>query len=120
MKEFSKGIVITVDPNSTKTVTLIETPEARVVEVNYIYLHFPTGSNYNLQVHFKIGTLKRIPNEGYITGDNASITLFKRHTITPPQKLDIVITNTDTSNSHSVFVYVEWKELKQEEIEGVT
>lgn len=120
MLEHSKGIVITVEPNSTKTVTLIEPPEARVVEVYYIYLHFPTGSNYSLQVHFKIGTLSRIPEEGYITGDNSRFEVVSSVYITPPQKLDIVITNTDTSNSHSVFVYVEWKELKQEEIEGVT
>ena len=117
MIEYYVSKVIEVDANTTKKEIIVNGKDTRVLIVKEILMHFPTGSNYTLQVVFNAGLLTKIPVEGYFTGDNLLLPIKQDVVIEPNSKLEINITNTDASNSHKLEIIVKVVELTEEEYE---
>jgi len=72
-----------------------------------VKVHFPSGSNYLLEIAFKIGATQIIPDDGVIVGDDVTHEFEKEIELDGGGKIIVVYTNKDTTNAHSCFIIIE-------------
>lgn len=74
--------------------------------LSQILVHFPPGANALVDVQVFLGTTQILPQTGAIALDDASPNFNFNIPVIPGQKLNTVITNTDSANSHTISVII--------------
>ena len=84
--------------------TIVAGRKFKLEEVTFV---FPSGSGFQLQLYVKRGEEKVVPNEGYVVGDNSTITIECEVEFESESSVVVHYKNTDSANAHSALVVFE-------------
>ena len=104
---YSIGHTIAATANTSGEYNLHTVTAAKQLTIKRVTVHLPAGSEYQLQIALLRGTEQRIPDSGYIAGDDQKITVECNVTYRSGETIKVWYNNTDTANDHSCYVLVE-------------
>ena len=104
---FSYGHTVTADAGSSGEASLLTVTAAKKLTVKRVKVHFPAGSQYQLQVALLRGAEQAVPNGGYIAGDDNVIIVECSQEYLSGEDVKVWYNNVDAANPHGCFVLVE-------------
>ena len=105
--KYSYGAVLTVSAGATGEYNLHTVTAAKKLTIKKLTVHFPSGVEYYLRIALLRGTMQRVPDDGYITGDNNTIQIECNVTYRSGEPIKIWYNNIDTANPHSCYILIE-------------
>ena len=84
--------------------TIVAGRKFKLEKVTFV---FPSGSGFQLQLYVKRGEEKVVPNEGYVVGDNSTITIECEVEFESESSVVVHYKNADSANAHSALVVLE-------------
>ena len=105
--KYSYGHAVTAAASTSGEYSLLTVTAAKKLRIKKLTVHFPNGVGYHLQIALLRGTMQRVPDGGYLTGDNNTISVECDILYESGEDVKVWYNNTDTTNSHSCYVLVE-------------
>ena len=106
-EKHSVAYKLTAAAGSSDVVTLFTVTSARRFMLQKVTVHFPAGSNYQLEVKLLRGNEAVAPREGVLVGDDSLIVVESDAIYEGGQPVLLYYKNSDTANPHEAFILVE-------------
>jgi len=107
MEEISVSAVITRAASTTTRETIYIVPGGQKLRVTKLIVHFPSGSNFELEIALYRGEFQAVPRSGTIRGDDAVIEVTSKYDFDSDSNVRIYGKNNSATTTHQALVTVE-------------
>ena len=97
---------LTVAAGSSGELEIAVAPAGKRLRLKKTVIHFPAGTEGQLQVQVRYGAMPVIPDTGYVQGDDQTYTFEKEWVYEAGSPIKIYYNNLDSTYSKSVYVAV--------------
>lgn len=105
-KKISIAYSLTAAANANSTTTIFTVPAACTFRVTSVYIHFPAGTYYELQLRLLRGIQQIAPYSGYYVGDASVIEDEDVSDLASGDHLNVYYKNTSSTQTRQAFIIV--------------